>query len=377
MVILKLIKYHDKYLNEGELTYDNLSFLAQELENKRELFDMIIEVKTADNRAKSIAVYNKFLGVIPKYVEFKNIYFSSIEPGHEEIMRKKAEFDYEIKEGDDDILLNAEEELIITPKSKIQPKEEKKIKINNKSEIKEITKEDFEQIYQNILHGTDLEYYYRPIIDIRNRALFGYELIVELENGADFSEVLRFAKEEGKFEKINQLLAVNLLEQGVKQKNNPNITLVVRFDLKSFIKYNNKKRIYDIADKDNILILFENYDYSNITDINEICKEIKRNRGTVGFADYQKSTLTLKEISNMDIDFIEYNYDRNDDKIQQLVEYCSSNTQKIWISNITNKETVVNMKKLNAQFLCGDCIFGKNERPETTDYEVEQFIDLI
>lgn len=85
-IVLTLIKYHDRYLNEGELTQDNLEFLAQELEDKKELFEFLIEVKTADNKAKSIDVYNKFLTILPKYEEFASNYFKNIEIGNDEVM---------------------------------------------------------------------------------------------------------------------------------------------------------------------------------------------------------------------------------------------------------------------------------------------------
>jgi hypothetical protein len=77
-LILTLIKYHDKFLNEGEITYDNLKILAEELENKRELFYLLIEVKDADAAAKSIEVYNKYKLTKPKYLEFANTYFENM-----------------------------------------------------------------------------------------------------------------------------------------------------------------------------------------------------------------------------------------------------------------------------------------------------------
>ena len=78
-IILTLIKYHDKYLNEGELTYDNLRFLAAELDDRADLFNLLIEVKVADNKAKTIDVYNKFMVVVKKYYDFANEYFSNMD----------------------------------------------------------------------------------------------------------------------------------------------------------------------------------------------------------------------------------------------------------------------------------------------------------
>ena len=74
-VILTLIKYHDKFLNEGEIIFDNMKFLATELNNKKELFYMLIDVKDADASAKSIEVYNKYKLTKNKYIEFASSYF--------------------------------------------------------------------------------------------------------------------------------------------------------------------------------------------------------------------------------------------------------------------------------------------------------------
>jgi len=371
-IILTLIKYHDRYLNEGELTYDNLSFLAQELENKKELFDMIIEVKTADNRAKSIAVYNKFLTVIPKYVEFENDYFSTLEPAQDNIIGEGAEVEFDLANNDEMIV--GSEELIT--EIKVDQEESLEVKEKAKSKLKTVTltKELFEEAYQNILHGKNLGYYFMPVVDVRNKVVWGYEIDATLDNEINLTEIFKMAKEEGKYEKINQLIALNIMEQGVKSKKNKNETLVVKIDMKSYEKYNNKSRIYDITDKDNVLILFENYDYSNVTDINEMCKEIKRTHGMVGLADFQDSTFTQKELANMNVDFIEYTYNKDEEKIKDLIEFCSSNTQKLWVSNIKTKKDFANLLKLNVQFMSGDCIFGKKERPEITEYEVEQLI---
>ena len=47
-IILTLIKYHDRFLNEGEITNDNMKFLASELNNNKELFYLLLVVKEAD-----------------------------------------------------------------------------------------------------------------------------------------------------------------------------------------------------------------------------------------------------------------------------------------------------------------------------------------
>lgn len=77
-IILTLIKYHDRFLNEGEITYDNMKFLASELNNNKELFYLLLEVKDADARAKNVDVYNKYKLVKAKYLEFINTFLLTI-----------------------------------------------------------------------------------------------------------------------------------------------------------------------------------------------------------------------------------------------------------------------------------------------------------
>ena len=79
----------------------------------------------------------------------------------------------------------------------------------------------------------------------------------------------------------------------------------------------------------------------------------------------------------MDIDVIEYKYDKNDEKIQELVECCSANTQKLWVSNVNNKKLNSSLYKKNVEYLSGDSVFAENEQMGITDYEVEVFVNKL
>lgn len=365
-MILTLIKYHDRYLNEGELTYDNLSFLAQELDNKKQLFDMIIEVKLADNKAKSIAVYNKFLTVVPKYIEFKEDYFGALDPSDIDKQNEDLILD------DSEPLTDSDDELIVQTE-----KAEEKKSTNKTSKKEEKTKVSFEDAYNNILHGNNIEYEYYPVIDAANACVLGYELCASLDGNNDFSEIFKIAKEQGKYEKINQLISLNLMESWVNEKKEKESLLIVKMDLKSFVKYNNKSRIYDILDKEKIVVLLENYDYSNVTDINKICKEIKTKHGLVGLADFQNSTFTIKELANINTDYVEIKYGKQKGKEQEIIDFCLKNSQKVWVSNVKSKKDFLSLRKMNVDLFSGKFIFGKKERPDVSNAEVEKFLDLL
>ena len=53
-----------------------MKFLASELNNSKELFYLLLEVKNADAMAKNVDVYNTFKIVKSKYLEFINSFFS-------------------------------------------------------------------------------------------------------------------------------------------------------------------------------------------------------------------------------------------------------------------------------------------------------------
>lgn len=369
-IILTLIKYHDRYLNEGELTQDNLEFLANELDNKKELFDFLIEVKTADNKAKSIEVYNKFLTILPKYEEFAANYFKEIEPESDEVIPIEIEIEDTILSGEEIIGGKAD---IIEMEAEVKPKAEKKVAKNNKR----LNDEDFDKIYDNIINDQDVNYYYTPILDADNKKIFAYEVQVRFEDGEDISQVLLKAREEGKYDKIEQLLFVNQAINGLKENKAVDIALLIRMDIMSFEKYNNKNRIYDMMDKNNIIISFENYDESNVVDINNLCKEIKKKHGMISLSEFNNSKFTLKELSNMNVDFVEYNLDNNvdEEKLEALVASCAKDTKKVVVKNIKNKEDLKKAKEIGVTLVQGDYLISASERIEATDYEAEKALE--
>ena len=58
-----------------EITDDNMKFLAAELDNNKDIFYLLLDVKEADARSKSIDVYNTFKVLRAKYLEFITKYF--------------------------------------------------------------------------------------------------------------------------------------------------------------------------------------------------------------------------------------------------------------------------------------------------------------
>lgn len=367
-IILTLIKYHDRYLNEGELTQDNLEFLAQELENKKEMFELLIEVKTADNKAKSVDVYNKFLTILPKYEEFAARYFKEMEPESEDII--PLDMDIDIDEqliSDEEIIGGEKKENLVDKMEKITEKKDRRL-----------SDEDFDKIYDNILNDCAISYYYTPIVDLSNKNIFGYETDVCFEDNEDIEQVLLKAREEGKYDRIEQLLFVNQAKNGLKAKNETGVTLLIKMDIASFDKYNNKNRIYDMMDKNSVIISFKNYDESNVVDINKLCKEITKKHGMISLSEFNKSKFTLKELSDMNVDFVEFSMEEKTDEenLTALIKSCSKDAKKIIIKNVKNKTEFMEIRKKNVSLIQGDYLFSSVERMEATDYEVEKLLKM-
>lgn len=367
-IILTLIKYHDRYLNEGELTQDNLEFLAQELEEKKELFEFLIEVKTADNKAKSIEVYNKFLTVLPKYEEFAANHFKNI----------KAQSDVVIPAGLDlEEPVLSDEEIIGSELNKLEIAEDikKKIKITKKG--KRLSDDEFNKIYDCIINDENINYYYAPIVDMENKSIFAYEVEFEFETGEDVDKVFLKAREEGKYDKIGQLLFVNQVNSALKEKKDIDTAVLIKMDISSFNDYNNKNRIYDIMDKDNVIISFQNYDEFNIDIINNLYKEITKRHGMVSLSNFESSKYTAKELEDMEVDFVEFdlNVNTDDGKLHSIMNACEKDTKRIILKNINNKNELAKIKNINVTLVQGDCLFERSERMEVTEYEVERAFD--
>ena len=163
-IMLTLIKYHDRYLNEGDLTYDNLSFLAKELGDKKDLFYMLIEVKLADNRAKSIDVYNKFMTVVGKYYDFANEYFLNDE------INKLFDIDMDSKTFGFD-----EDEF-----SKTNENFSKRGEYIEGGSSEDITEKIIIDLTRNITLGKSLKCYYQPIVDLKKNDVNGYEVFYKI-----------------------------------------------------------------------------------------------------------------------------------------------------------------------------------------------------
>lgn len=371
--ILTLIKYHDRYLNEGELTYDNLRFLAAELDDRADLFNLLIEVKIADNKAKTIDVYNKFMVIVNKYYEFANEYFSSSD------YAGVSDNDLTTSSNSEELVTSSNNTTIImddeAEESYTKPKEENIIiktetQIVDIKDADDITDAEFEKIYQTITAGKACRYLFQPIISLRKKEVYGYEIkpVLNIGEGITLEKVLKKSRDVKKYERVQQLLFVSMMENYMKLKNDK--IGFIKIDVPSYDIYVNKSRIYDMFDDCKIVMQFNNYLKYNTVELKNKIEEIRRKQGFVLLDNYQNNNLDLSSLDVIEPDYIKYDLpdDQIDEKIEkyvtEILTYGSSSGVRPIFNHVNNEETYEFIKSCGADLVQGNYFGFPSERAE-------------
>ena len=342
-IILTLIKYHDRYLNEGDLTYDNLSFLAKELGDKKDLFNLLIEVKLADNKAKSVDVYNKFMTVVGKYYDFENEYFSNEETNR--LFEDKS--DKSELEG----MPNDKTDII---------KDDKRGVYSEGGSTEDLTEKNISEIVKDITSGKSIRYYYQPIIDLKKQVVNGYEVFYKIVTDLDFSykQILKKAREYGKYDKLQQMLFINALERFNDLKNNDEIIEYINIDAKSYNNYVNKARIFDLFENNNVVLEFNNFETLINTKIKELSHEIYLRKGNVAIDNFESSKKVERDIEQIEPKYIKYKLlnmeDNTKEYLTQLVNFCDFNSINLIVFGIDTKEMLEFAIDCNARYVQGN-----------------------
>lgn len=344
-IILTLIKYHDRYLNEGDLTYDNLSFLAKELEDKKDLFHLLIEVKVADNKAKSVDVYNKFMTVVGKYYDFANEYFSNAE--------------------DNKLFADNEED-----ESIVAFADEPEIRVSDRGTYKEggsnedLTENIIVELTKDVTVGRRLKCYYQPIIDLKKRAVNGYEVYYKIITDQDFSykQIIRKAKEFGKYDKLQQMLFVNALERFNELKGKQDIVEYINIDVKSYQNYVNKARIFDLVDKHNVVFEFNNFETLINSKIKQLSDEIFLKKANVAIDNFECSGKTLKDLEQISPKYVKFKLEDVEENTRQYLKelstFCLLNSINLIVFGINTKGMLDFVTECNVRYVQG-AYFGK------------------
>ena len=344
-IILKLIKYHDRYLNEGEVIFDNLKFLASELKNNKELFFMLLDVKEADARAKCIDVYNKFKITKKKYVEFLNSYFS---------------YNVGINNGQSAVKTTEEPIAQVTDSGEYVD-----VKLDSEGDGN-IRSLKLKNMVDNAISKKGILVKYQPVIDLQTKLVCGYETFTGIEeSNITIVEMLNYAKNLEQYDKLQQILFINAISSFNSMHAKESKLVFANVDLTSYNKYVNKPRIYDLMRNGQVTVSFHNYERQDITSIKDTINLIHQNRGYVALDDFGMGTLGVRDINSLDVDYLvpDMTFIRGIDKdeekqkfISELVTFCIGKQTNIIAVGVETREELNTLQNLGVRYVQGNYI---------------------
>lgn len=377
-IILTLIKYHDRYLNEGELTFDNLSFLASELGNRKDLFYLLIDVKIADSKAKTLEVYNKFMTIIKKYYDFATQYFNNIHMSEDEFVVdtepdiigemsakdvSKVTFDLE-----EDC---AEEPVIIAEASNVNiDKKKLEIDFDLGEKFDNLNEEDFKEIYNQMLERKFIYPVYQPVVDVNTGEVYGFESFNRISYAKNIKilDFIQKSKDYSKYDKVQQMLFVNSIEMFHKTKiAGSDAKLLASIDVNSYIKYPNKPRVNEFLEKKDIIVELSNYDNIPLSDLRNVINSIRENGGKVLLNYFGTNKFNMNDLDLLEIDYIKYdiillnNFEESEENqryLSELSTYCLSRDIEIVVMGVENMEQLRIIKNIGIKLMQG-YVFGR------------------
>ena len=335
-LILTLVKYHNNYLSAEEATTENLTFLARELNDDKELFFLLINVKDPDAKAKCTEAYNAFKLAKEKYSEFTDKYF-------DQKARKKIEIKAATVEGKRD-------------KENEEPEE------NVQDE--KITLKEIKEIIDEIITKKNVKVRYQPIIDLKMQNVYAYEVLTQISTSRKIKidKLLEAAKDFNDYDKLQQVLFTNAVERFESVVNRESNMVMVNIDYDSYVHYVNKPRIYDMMSRNKVVIEFKNYENKDLTELQENIQTIHMQGGKVALDDFRLDKLTIEDMSYLDIDYIipDMTYIKNISKdfekqkyINSLITYTISKDINLIAVGVEDKRILDTLKLVGARLVQG------------------------
>jgi len=344
-LILTLIKYHDKFLNEGEITYNNLKVLAEELGGKRDLFYMLIDVKDADAAAKSIEVYNKYKLTKSKYLDFANTYFQNT------VINSKTQSNIAMNSSDIVSYIN------MSTSDKVE---------DVLSEIKngDVSTMEYDKLIEDVLDKKRMCPLYQPVIDVLNQTVFGYEVLTKIEYSQkiDTEIFLRYAADTKRYDKIQQILFTNCIDNFAMIHTRESNKAFVNVNLSSYQLYVNKPRIYDAMRKFDLALELHGYEKYDLTSLQEIIVEVHKNSGKVSLDHFGIGLMKIDDLKLISPDYIKLDRSlvvdllENENKqkyIRDLLTLCLVKDVSLIAVGVETKEIYLKLKSLGVRYMQG------------------------
>lgn len=344
-LILTLIKYHDKFLNEGEVIYDNLKTLAEELSNKRELFYMLIDVKDADAAAKSIEVYNKYKLTKSKYLQFADTYFENIIVNSRTQTNIVADSSYVISNNNMSNSINIEDVLD---------------EINDG----DISTAEYDKIINDISNKKRMCPLYQPIVDVLRQRVFGYELFTKIEYSKpiDTGLLLKYAEDTKKYDKIQQSLFTNCIDNFMGIRTKESNKAFVNVSLSSYLAYVNKPRIYDAMNQIYFVLELHGYERYDLTSLQETINSVHAKNGKISLDHFGTGAFRIDDLKMISPDYIKLDRNiitdilENEDKqkyVSELLTACIAKSVHLIAVGVETKEIYLKLKSLGIRYMQG------------------------
>ena len=112
------------------------------------------------------------------------------------------------------------------------------------------------------------------------------------------------------------MLFVNALERFNDLKGKQDIIEYINIDVKSYQNYVNKARIFDLLDKNKVVLEFNNFETLINSKIKELSAEILKRKGNVAIDNFESSGKVLKDLEQIEPKYIKYKLENIEEKLQ-------------------------------------------------------------
>lgn len=344
-LILTLIKYHDKFLNEGEITYDNLKTLAQELGNKRELFYLLIEVKDADASAKSIEVYNKYKITKSKYLEFADTYFQN------------TIFDSSMQSNIVTDSTDIGSHISLVTSGSLED-------VLGEIKTGEVTTMEYDKLIEEVIDGKRLCSLYQPVIDVVTQTVCGYEVLTQIQYSKkiDTEVFLKYVEDTKRYIKLHQVLFTNCIDNFIAIHTKESKRAFININLESYESYVNKPRIYDAMGQIQLVLELHSYEKYDLTSLQEIIQEVHARGGKVSLDHFGIGVLKIDDLKLLTPDYIKLDRSlvvdivENENKqkyIMDLQTLCLAKDIDLIAVGAETKEIYAKLKSLGIRHMQG------------------------
>ena len=173
------------------------------------------------------------------------------------------------------------------------------------------------------------------------------------------------------YDKIQQILFLNKIVNFDNINSKESNRVFAKIDLNSYKNYINKPRIYELMEKNNLVVKFVNYENIHLSTIQENIKIIHDNKGLVALENFgMSSNIKLDDLNFLDIDYIipdislvaDISENREkQDYLANLITYSLSNNINIVLPNVNDSDTLNTLAGLGARYVIGN-YFAKKEK---------------